>query len=82
MSTLTEAPIHPVASANRVAKAQRVVAFMDEHESIFGGPVSASTAADFQAATWRLINEAMGEQRPMSDLTVATVIGLLAGRGA
>lgn len=69
---------HPRHTANRIAKALRIVEFFDVHPLFTG--VDASVVAEFDADTWSLITEVMGERRVPSDATVATVIGILIGR--
>lgn len=78
MST-TQTSTHPVAIRNRVAKARRVVAFIDANDAVFGGMTS-GIAAGMNDEFWQMVNRAMGETRPMSTLTIATVIGILAGQ--
>lgn len=75
----TATSTHPVAIRNRINKAQRVVAFIDANPTIFSG-VGTDVVATFGPETWSLINRALGETRPLSNLTIATVLGILAGR--
>lgn len=65
---------------NRAAKAARVVAFVEDNPKLFG-PLTIEDLANFPTQTWALINECMGEERPMSELTITTVIGMLFAKG-
>lgn len=80
MSTTT--PIHPLATHNRLAKAARIVAFMDANPRLFA-TTDIETVAEFGQETWLLINRCMGEPRgTVSPLTVTTVLGMLYARQA
>lgn len=78
MSTNT-ASIHPVAVRNRIAKARRIVDFINANPTVFRRMTS-SVAAAMNTEFWEMVNEAMGETRPPSALTIATVLGILAGQ--
>lgn len=79
---------HPVATANRVALAQRIVAVLDANLGLFAaGEPTSHAVAQFGPVLWADINRqvadvdgTVGRARPISDLTIATVVGLLAAR--
>lgn len=78
----TPAPIpHPVATANRVALANRIVETLDSNPGLFAsGAPSALAVAQFGPSLWEVVNNSLGRERPISPLTVAVVIGILAAR--
>lgn len=68
---------HPVAVRNRTAKARRIVEFLDAKDLVMTSGVASGMNHEF----WTMVNKAMGEPREtISDLTIATVIGILAGQ--
>lgn len=73
------APIHPEATANRVAKAKRVIDFINANPKTFGPAFSWQDASVLGDVGWKLINQAMDEPREMSDKLVTTIIGIMAG---
>lgn len=75
-TTPTAVP-HPAQTANRQAKAVRVVEFMRDNPQIFGGRLDPDTVASFGPELWALTNLAMGEPRAMSSLTISMVVGML-----
>lgn len=77
--TTTTASTHPAAIRNRVAKARRIVAAIDSMPDIFAD-VTADVLAELSPTGWALLNTVAGETRPLSDLTIATVIGMVAAR--
>lgn len=82
MSTKAPTPVpHPVATANRQAKAVRVVQFIESNPRMFSGHTDPDSVANFPAPLWATINECMGEERPMSPLTISMVVGMLTVRG-
>lgn len=77
---LAELP-HPAHQVNRVAKATRVVEWLARNADVIGTDLSTDTVATWPPQVWTLVNQNMGEDLPMSDGTIAMVIGMLATRG-
>jgi len=77
MKKNTEIP-HPRATRNRLAKATRLLAFLDT-EDLFAGSVNAETLSELGTAGWAMIADAAGEDVPSVEM-VAMLIGLVAGR--
>ena len=67
---------HPAHTANRLAKARRFAAALDELE---GGPLTASDLMRFRG--WNELAGMIGEEPP-SNIVVGMVIGFAAGREA
>ena len=83
MSTSPATIPHPVATANRVALANRIVAALDAMPDLFAaGAPSAVAVAQFGPTIWNAINAELGRDRPISPMTVAMVTGILAARDA
>lgn len=72
--------IHPSQTKNRLAKAVRIVKFLDANPETFPAR-SADEVADFTPQTWRLVMMAMQEPRlEVSTETISAVLGILVGR--
>ena len=82
MSTSRLATIpHPSATANRVALARQIVAVLDENPGLFAAGAPSSFAVEqFGPDMWAVVNYRLGRDRVISPMTVAVVIGMLAGR--
>ena len=77
----TTAVPHPKATANRVALSHQIVGVLDASPGLFaaGHPTSLAVS-QFGPAVWADVNAVLGRTRPISPMTVAVVVGLLAAR--
>lgn len=81
MSTTEYTMPHPSATRNRVALAADVVAFLDDNPGLFAaGKPTTYGVEQFGPDMWDNINARLGRDRVISPMTVAVVLGILAGR--
>ena len=86
----THTILNPVRTANTVALAERIIATLDESPDLFArGKVTADAVAEFGPAVWALVNSRVpdldgevGRKRPISEVTAAVVVGMLAMRAS
>jgi len=67
---------HPNHQANRLAYAQRIIAFMDEHIP----RAKAANMAILDHAAWNRIAKLAGEKAMPSEATISMIIGMVHGR--
>lgn len=70
---LGEGTVHPNHQENRLAYAQRVIAFLDKHVP----SAKAGNLAAMNDATWYRIARQAGEERMPSKATISCVIGMV-----
>jgi hypothetical protein len=77
MARTLEAVAHPKATANRVAKAIRIVAFLETSDWL--ATVCPESVAALGPAAWEAFAAEFDETVPSAE-TIATVVGVIAGR--